>query len=1082
MMNRSTTYAIAAAGGYLPRIHPMNKPSAGSLAVATLTMMLVMACNRCPAANINWAAPQKITGDSDVSLNGVLVRALNATPTNTTLAINVTLNGVTFVAARKNGSGLYVAPGGDTFQPTDTSSVGPTSGGFQAFGQGGAPFSTLSAACSNLLCTAYWNDGTDIGNTWAATAGYYWTLNNLTVGKTYELQVWVNDSRLSNLGQENPGLYTSVMDTNGNSVNLEHNVDNILGGVGQYVIGTFTADAASQALKLIGGNTVGADTSGSTATSLLNAYQLRDITAVPASQPVFTGAMTSGTDIVLQGTNGPANGAYEVLHSANLAVPAGGWPGVGGVRSFDASGNFSFTNALPADGAGFYRLHVVSSAPVYPPVLTLQPQDAAIAAGQNATFSVTATGTAPLTYFWHFNTHTLLAGGPDAAITITNAQVADSGKISVTVSNLVGVTNSGYATLLVTNVPVYPPVLTSLPQNVAIAVGQNATFSVTASGTALLTYFWYYNTNTLLASGSNATLTVTNAQLTDAGKYSVTVTNLAGTTNSAYATLTVTNSTQPPFIVTQPASLNVVTGQTAIFTVTATGALPLSYQWYYNTNATLAWGTNATLNITNAQTTDAGAYSVTVTNLYGATNSAFATLTVSEQAARVKPRIIATTDGEVDDRSTMVRFLMYSCDFDVVGIVQVNSRYQPDGHSKDKWVETVLGHYHNVRTNLLKHNPDYPTTNYLMSVLRAGNENRNDLWVAPPNMATTNTPGEQLIIQTLLDDDPRPVHVPSWGGANTTASALWRLKYSGDYTPEQFNKAVSKIRIYCIWYQDGGGYYIQTNITEAYINEAYRWDQVWDYGSVGSGSANPTNYTGSDAYLIFPAGSESTNDIQYYMTGAWLTNNVKTAHGPLGAYTPQKYISEGDTPSFLHLINNGLEAHEDYTLGGWGGRSAYDNPTTYPNHLKDRSPDIYDDGNVNKMYWRWIPAAENDFAARMDWCVATNYAGANHAPVARVNGSLRRDVSPGQTVTLDATPSTDPDGYSLIFNWWQYYDADSSTNKVTIANSSSMNNASFVVPGATNQIGKQMHIILQVTDTGTPPLTSYQRVMVTISP
>jgi hypothetical protein len=1079
------------ASHWLTRVRPARLAS--RLALVLVGAAAVVTTH---AANVTWGGARNITADTDVSLDGTLVRAANLTPLtgNSTAAassfpfnlnLNITLNGVTFVAAPRTNADLttMTLDNGDVLVASDTSRVGPTSGAdqFQGFGGPGAtvptlaPFNSLSTNYQMMLSTAWWNDGDYLNP--ITTARYTWTLNNLTIGQQYELQVWVNDSRLSNLGQNNPDLHTTVSD-GVTTVNLQHNVNNALGGAGQYAIGTFTAGAASQVLTVTGGNAPGVDTDAVSCTALLNAYQLRTI--APASAPVITNVLQAGAEIILQGTNGPPNGAYQIIRSADLTTPAGDWPGVGRVRSFDASGNFSFTNALPAGAAGFYRLRVVSSAPVYPPALTLQPQDVAIAAGQNAMFNVAASGTAPLTYFWYCNTNTLLAGGPDATITITNAQVADSGKISVTVSNLVGVTNSGYATLLVTNVPAYPPVLTSQPQDVAIAVGQNATFSVTASGTAPLTYSWYYNTNTLLASGSNASLTVTNAQLSDAGKYSVTVTNIAGTTNSVFATLTVTNSSQPPFIVTQPASLNVVTGQTASFNVTATGALPLSYQWYYNTNTPLAWGTNAMRSIANAQPTDAGAYSVTITNLYGATNSAFATLTLSEQAARVKPRIIATTDGEVDDRSTMVRFLVYSCDYDVAGIVQVNSRYQPDGHSKDKWVETVLGHYHNVRTNLLKHNPDYPTTNYLMSVLRVGNENRNDLWVAPPNMATTNTPGEQLIIQTLLDDDPRPVHVPSWGGANTTASALWRLKYSGDYTPEQFNKAVSKIRIYCIWYQDGGGYYIQTNIPQAYINEAYRWDQVWDYGSVGSGSANPTNYTGSDAYLIFPAGSESTNDIQYYMTGAWLTNNVKTGHGPLGAYTPQKYISEGDTPSFLHLINNGLEAQEDYTLGGWGGRSAYDNPTTYPNHLKDRSPDIYDDGNVNKMYWRWIPAAENDFAARMDWCVATNYAGANHPPVARVNGSLRRDVSPGQTVMLDATPSTDPDGHSLIFNWWQYYDADSSTNKVTIANSSSMNNASFVVPGATNQIGKQMHIILQVTDNGTPPLTGYQRIICNI--
>lgn len=411
-----------------------------------LGMLMVMFFRHGQAANINWAAPQKISGDGDVSVNGTLVRAINATPTNTTLAVDVTLNGVAFVAARKNGSSLYVAPGGDTFQPSDTGSVGPTAGGFQAFGQGGAPFNSLSAAYSNLLCTAYWNDGTDIGNTWAATAGYDWTLNNLMVGKTYALQVWVNDSRLNNLGQNNPGLFTSVMDLNGNSVNLEHNVDNVVGGVGQYVIGTFTADAPSQALKLVGGNAAGADTSGSTATALLNAYQLRDIS--PTGGLRFTSVVPAGSGLIFSGTNGPASGAYELLHSADLSVPLGNWQSVG-VRAFDANGSFNFTNSPASAAVAFYRLHVISSAPVFAPSITQQPQSVAIAVGQAANFNVTATGTEPLSYQWYFNTNTILSGQTNATLTLASAQLTNAGKFSVTITNPFGSTNSAFATLTV---------------------------------------------------------------------------------------------------------------------------------------------------------------------------------------------------------------------------------------------------------------------------------------------------------------------------------------------------------------------------------------------------------------------------------------------------------------------------------------------------------------------------------------------------------------------------------------------------------------------------------------------------------
>ena len=146
-------------------------------------------------------------------------------------------------------------------------------------------------------------------------------------------------------------------------------------------------------------------------------------------------------------------------------------------------------------------------------------------------------------------------------------------------------------------------------------------------------------------------------------------------------------------------------------------------------------------------------------------------------------------------------------------------------------------------------------------------------------------------------------------------------------------------------------------------------------------------------------------------------------HGPLGALCPQKYVSEGDTPSFLHLINNGLNAYEDYTLGGWGGRSAYDDPA-FPNHITDKN--LTDDGLRNKMYWRWIPAAQNDFAARLDWCVK-EFKDANHPPVAKVKGALKRDVKAGETVKLAAT-ATDPDGNKLSCKWWQYADADSATN------------------------------------------------------
>lgn len=207
-------------------------------------------------------------------------------------------------------------------------------------------------------------------------------------------------------------------------------------------------------------------------------------------------------------------------------------------------------------------------------------------------------------------------------------------------------------------------------------------------------------------------------------------------------------------------------------------------------------------------------------------------------------------------------------------------------------------------------------------------------------------------------------------------------------------------------------------------------------------------------------------EVQQYLNREWMNNNVKTNHGPLGAYYPQAYMSEGDTPSFLPLINNGLESHLDYTLGGWGGRAVYDKG----NHMVDAPNEMH------AAVYRWSITAANDFAARMDWGIAKTYAAANHNPIAKVNGDKVRLVQPGEVILLDASTTTDPDGDALTFKWWQYHEADSANTQVAINNAND-STASFQVP---NEQGKQLQIILEVTDNGTPSLTHYQRMIFNI--
>ena len=127
------------------------------------------------------------------------------------------------------------------------------------------------------------------------------------------------------------------------------------------------------------------------------------------------------------------------------------------------------------------------------------------------------------------------------------------------------------------------------------------------------------------------------------------------------------------------------------------------------------------------------------------------------------------------------------------------------------------------------------------------------------------------------------------------------------------------------------------------------------------------------------------------------------------------------------------------------------------------------------MYWRWVPAAQNDFAARLDWCVR-EFSDANHPPQVQLQGSRHQQVNPGQRVKLVAEAS-DPDNDQLTYQWWQYTDADSANSTVKIANADSLDEASFVIP---DEPGKQVQIILEATDDGSPPLVGYQRVVFTI--
>jgi hypothetical protein len=278
--------------------------------------------------------------------------------------------------------------------------------------------------------------------------------------------------------------------------------------------------------------------------------------------------------------------------------------------------------SLPPRIQAFTLGSLISIDDFTPPFIAAQPAGETVPVGADASFSVAANGNPSLTYQWSFNSSNIL-GAVNSTLTITNVQMTNAGSYSVFISNSAGSTNSSPAVLTVQ--PGAPPAIVSQPSNAGVPVGGSATFTVTASGSMPLNYQWSFN-STNLAGATNASLMLVDLQTNNAGDYAVAITNAYGTTNSAAAVLTVGGI--PPMITSQPESLIVLAGSSAVFTVNVTGSTPFIYQWSLN-NTNLAGATNAALTLADVQTNNAGSYAVSVSNGFGTTNSFAATLAVS---------------------------------------------------------------------------------------------------------------------------------------------------------------------------------------------------------------------------------------------------------------------------------------------------------------------------------------------------------------------------------------------------------------------------------------------------------------------
>ncbi|MHC4353089.1 MAG: nucleoside hydrolase-like domain-containing protein [Planctomycetota bacterium] len=412
-------------------------------------------------------------------------------------------------------------------------------------------------------------------------------------------------------------------------------------------------------------------------------------------------------------------------------------------------------------------------------------------------------------------------------------------------------------------------------------------------------------------------------------------------------------------------------------------------------------------------------------------------------ASAARPRIIATTDGEIDDRCSMVRFLLYANEWDIEGIIISSSKFHWDGHkwAGVEWIDDQIDEYAKIYDTLKQHAEGFPTPEQLKSKVRIGN-------ISNVGAMDKDTPGSDRIVEVLLDDKPGPVYLQAWGGTNTIARALWKIQHEH---PEQMKKVTDKAIIYIILDQDTTfRKYIEPN-----------WPGIQVLGSFSQFRC-----------IAYRWERNIPRPQKTFFEKPWMEANILKDHGPLCSLYEAKngaFRSEGDSPAFMHQIRVGLRSLEDPTYGGWGGR-----------FIREKSKGntwrgAKDSGDLNKPIWRWAEAFQNDWAARADWCVK-DYDQANHPPIARLDGPLDLKVAPGKTVRLNAAESSDPDGDELRFNWWLYREVGTHTGTANL-NYDTRGEAT-VTFGRSARVGQTVHIICEVTDDGSPALTRYQRVIV----
>jgi hypothetical protein len=299
-----------------------------------------------------------------------------------------------------------------------------------------------------------------------------------------------------------------------------------------------------------------------------------------------------------------------------------------------------------------------------------------------------------------------------------------------------------------------------------------------------------------------------------------------------------------------------------------------------------------------------------------------------------------TKKSDPDDMQSMVRFLLYANEFDIEGLIASAGTFAMEAHKKN--ILGVLDHYEKVYEKLKKHDPNYPTPDYLRSVTYEGLGNNHGLHIkwGRNEQPWSDIIGEGLdseasnaIIAAADKPDPRPLWIGVWGGPREVAQAIWDVK--NRRSEKELKVFISKLRVFLIAYQDASHGWLMEEFPDLFIIDSRKTYQ----GMFG--------------------GADPISNL------AWINENIRHNHGPLCEIYPHEGmgctgVCEGDSPTFLYLVsaNRGINDPDDPTQPSWGGQYARKANT---NHFVD--------GPGASSISKWRQDYQTEFKERADWCI-----------------------------------------------------------------------------------------------------------------